>query len=197
MTIRKWCNDIETNKYEKYKTLHTGFDKVGEMLETKNKILVTCSIFNAQYQIQFWDIELYELMGIVEDISTCGWRDMIQLTDDIICVNGSRDDEGLQLISISLRKKVKHLKKFNKNDIKSLYKTRDGRVYIGSGLAYSEDSNLSINYGNIGQFRFDKKANELIKICEKTKCHTYPPKGFYELSNGDFLSISKEIIIWK
>ena len=34
-------------QYEKFKILDTGEDDVGDMLETKNKILVTCSVFDA------------------------------------------------------------------------------------------------------------------------------------------------------
>jgi WD40 repeat protein len=196
-TIRIWFNDTETNQYEPFKILSTDHDEVGEILETKNKILVTCSVFDACFQVQFWSVETYERIGIVEDIATCGGRDIIQLTDDILCVNGSRDEEGLQFISISQLQKVKHLKTFNDNNIDSFYKAKDGTVFIGFGYAERDTFDSPNNYGTIKQFRFDEKNIELIEICEKEKCHSFPVLGFYELSNGRFISFAKEIIVWK
>ena len=188
-TIRIWYNDIETKQYEPFKVLSTGLDEVGEILETKNKILITCSVFDAQYQVQFWDVTKYELIGIVENIATCGCKDIIQLTDDIICVNGSRDNEGLQFISISRLEKVKHLKNFY---VISFYKAKDGTVFM-----YFEDVDSPNNNGSIKQYKFDENKIELIEICEKPLCQSYPVIGFCELSNGDFLSFTSEIVVWK
>lgn len=196
-TIRIWFNDIETKQYEPLQILSTDYDEVGEMLETKNKILITCSVFDASYQVQFWSIENYERIGIVEDIATCGCRDLIQITDDIICVNGSRDEEGLQFISISQLQKVKHIKTFNDNKIDSFYRAKDGTIFIGFGEADYDKIDSPNNYGSIKQYKFDEKNIELIEICQKEKCHGFPVLGFYELSNGDFVSFSKEIIVWK
>ena len=82
-------------------------------------------------------------MGVVGDIATCGGRDLIQLTDDIVCVNGCRDEEGLQLISISKKAKVKHLKDFNSNKIDSFY-VKDGTLFIGCGEASRRKRNRFI-----------------------------------------------------
>ena len=59
-TIKIWSFNSVKNKYELYKILSTGYDEVAEMLETKEKILVTCSVFDAAFQIQFWSVEKYE-----------------------------------------------------------------------------------------------------------------------------------------
>ena len=48
-TIRVWFNDLENNKYYELSILDISPDEVGEMLETKNKILASCSIFDASY----------------------------------------------------------------------------------------------------------------------------------------------------
>lgn len=196
-TIRVWFNDLENNKYDELSILDTAPDEVGEMLETKNKILVTCSIFDASYQVQLWSIEKYEKIGVVEDIATCGTRDLIQLTDDIVCVNGCRDMEGLQFISLSKMQKIKHLKEFNDNKIDSFYTARDGTIFIGCGEADYNDLNSKANFGNIKQYKFDENKVELIEMNKKEKCHGYPVLGYCELSNGDFISFSKEICIWK
>jgi len=116
---------------KKFKILDTGEDDVGDMLETKNKILVTCSVFDAAYEVHLWNISTYERIGIIEDIATCGYKDLIQITDDIVCVNGSRDEEGLQFISLSKMAKVNHIEDFNNNKIESLYTAKDGTIFIG------------------------------------------------------------------
>ena len=194
-TIRIWQNNPVNNNFELYKVLSTDYDEVGEMLETKNKILITCSVFDAAFQVQFWNIETYERIAVVEDIATCGGRDLIQLTDDIICVNGSRDEEGLQFISISKKEKVKHLKDFNDNKIDSFF-VKDGTLLIGCGDADFEKMDDPKNYGEIKQYKFDEEKLELIEICQKEKCHSFPVLGFYEMSNGDFVSYSNEVVIW-
>ena len=195
-TKRIWNNDPATNQYNLFKILSTGYDEVAEMLETKNKILVTCSVFDAAFEVQLWNVETYEQIAVIENIATCGGRDLIQLTDDIICVNGSRDEEGLQFISISKRQKVKQLKDFNENKIDSFY-FKDGTLLIGTGDADFENMDAPENYGTIKQYKFDEEKLELTEICQKEKCHTFPVLGFYELSNGDFVTYSREISIWK
>ena len=195
-TIRVWMKDPANNKYELFKSLSTGYDEVAEMLETKDKILVTCSVFDAQYQVQFWSVETYQQIGVVEEIATCGGRDLIQLTDDIICVNGSRDEEGLQLISISKKQKVKHLKDFNENKIDSFF-AKDGTLLIGCGEADFDNFDDPKNFGTIKQYKFDENKLELTEICVKEKCHSFPVLGFYEMSNGEFVTFSTEINFWK
>ena len=195
-TIKIWSFNFVKNKYELYKILSTGYDEVAEMLETKEKILVTCSVFDAAFQIQFWSVEKYEQIAVVEDIATCGGNDLVQLTDDIICVNGSRDEEGLQFISISKKQKVKHLKNFNNNNVHGFF-AKNGNLFIGCGKANYNDFNDPKNYGTIKQYKFDEKKLELKEICVKEKCHSLPVVGFYQLSNGDFVSFSNEVIIWK
>ena len=195
-TIRIWQANPVNNNFELYKVLSTDYDEVGEMLETKNKILVTCSVFDAAFQVQLWSVEKYEKIGVVEDIATCGGRDLIQLTDDILCVNGSRDKEGLQLISISKKEKVKHFKDFNSNKIDSFY-VKDGTLFIGCGEANFDDFDDPSNFGNIKQYKFDEEKLEFTEISQKEKCHSLPVLGFYEMSNGDFVSFSREVIVWK
>ena len=196
-TIRVWSNDPETNKYKEFKILSTDYDEVGEILETKNKILVTCSVFDAAYQVQLWDVSKYERIGVVENIATCGCRDLIQLTDDIICVNGSRDEEGLQLISLSKMAKVKHIKDFNDNNTQTFYAARDGTIIIGYGEGNYEDINDPSNAGHIKQYKFNEKDLTLTEIYEKKKAHNFFILGFNQLSNGDFVSYSNNVKIWK
>ena len=196
-TIRVWFNDPETKKYEEFKILSTDYDEVGEMLETKNKILVTCSVFDASYEVQLWDISKYERIGIVEDIATCGYKDLIQLTDDIVCVNGSRDKEGLQFISLSQMAKVKHFKDFNDNKIESFYTAKDGTIFIGYGEGSDEDINDPSNAGHIKQYKFNEKDITLTEICEKKKAHNFYVLGFNQLSNGNFVSFANDVKIWK
>ena len=196
-TIRVWFNDPETSLYEEFKILSTDYDEVGEMLETKNKILVTCSVFDAAYEVQLWDISTYERIGVVEDIATCGCRDLIQLSDDIVCVNGSRDEEGLQFISLSQMAKVKHIKNFNDNKIESFYTAKDGTIFIGYGEGSYENFDDPSNSGNIKQYKFNEKEIELIEICERKKAHNFFILGFTQLSNGDFVSFSNDVKIWK
>ena len=195
-TIRIWQTNPANNNFELYKVLSTDYDEVGEMLETKNKILVTCSVFDAAYQVQLWSVEKYEKIGVVEEIATCGGRDLIQLTDDILCVNGCRDEEGLQLISINKKEKVKHFKDFNSNKIDSFY-VKDGTLLIGCGEANYDNFDDPSNFGNIKQYKFDEEKLEFTEICQKEKCHSLPVLGFYEMSNGDFVSFSREVVIWK
>ena len=196
-TIRIWFNDPETKQYEEFKILSTDYDEVGEMLETKNKILVTCSVFDSAYQVQLWNILTYERIGVVEDIATCGCRDLIQLTDDIVCVNGCRDEEGLQFISLSKMEKVKHIKDFNDNKIDSFYIAKDGTLFIGFGEGSYEDINDPSNSGDIKQYKFNEKDLTLTEICEKHKAHNFYVLGCYQLSNGDFVSFSNDVKIWK
>jgi len=196
-TIRVWSNDPETNKYKEFKILSTDYDEVGEILETKNKILVTCSVFDAAYQVQLWDVSKYERIGVVENIATCGCRDLIQLTDDIICVNGSRDEEGLQLISLSKMAKVKHIKDFNNNNTQTFFTARDGTIIIGYGEGNYEDINDPSNAGHIKQYKFNEKDLTLTEIYEKKKAHNFFILGFNQLSNGDFVSYSNNVKIWK
>ena len=196
-TIRIWFNNPETKQYEKFKILNTDDDDVGEMLETKNKILVTCSVFDASYEVQLWDISKYERIGIVEDIATCGCRDLIQLTDDIVCVNGSRDEEGLQFISLSKMAKVNHIQDFNDNKIESFYTAKDGTIFIGYGEGSDEDINDPSNAGHIKQYKFNENDITLTEICEKKKAHNFYVLGFNQLSNGDFVSYANDVKIWK
>ena len=196
-TIRVWFNDPETKKYEEFKILRTDYDEVGEMLETKNKILVTCSIFDAAYEVQLWDIATYERIGIIEDIATCGCRDLIQLTDDIVCVNGSRDEEGLQFISLSKMAKVKQIEYFNDNKIESFYTAKDGTIFIGYGEGSDENFNDPSNAGHIKQYKFNEKDITLTEIYEKKKAHNFYVLGFNQLSNGNFVSFANDVKIWK
>lgn len=195
-TIRIWQNNPANNNFELYKILSTGYDEVGEMLETKKKILVTCSVFDAQFEVQLWNVENYERIAVVEEIATCGGRDLIQLTDDILCVNGSRDEEGLQFISISKRQKIKQIKNFNDNKIDSFF-VKDGTLLIGCGEANFENMDDPQNFGTIKQFKFDEEKVELIEISQKEKCHSFPVLGFYEMANGDFVSFSREVVFWQ
>jgi len=183
-------------QYEKFKVLNTS-DEIGEMLETKNKILVTCSVFESSYEVQLWNITTYERIGIIEDIATCGCKDLIQLTDDIVCVNGCRGGEGLQLISLSKKAKVRHIKDFNENRIDSFYITKDGTLFIGYGEGNFEDINDSSNIGHIKQYKFNEKDLTFTEICEKKKAHNFVTLGFYQLSNGDFVSYANDVKIWK
>ena len=196
-TIRIWFNNPETKQYEKFKILNTDDDDVGEMLETKNKILVTCSVFDSSYEVQLWDISKYERIGIVEDIATCGYKDLIQLTDDIVCVNGSRDEEGLQFISLSKMAKVNHIQDFNDNKIESFYTAKDGTIFIGYGEGSYEDINDPSNSGHIKQYKFNEKDITLTEICEKRKAHNFYVLGFNQLSNGNFVSFANDVKIWK
>jgi len=196
-TIRVWFNDPETNLYEEFKILSTDYDEVGEMLETKNKILVTCSVFDAAFEVQLWDISTYERIGVVEGIATCGCRDLIQLTDDIICVNGSRDYEGLQFISLSQMAKVKQIKDFNDNKIDSFHIAKDGTFLIGYGEGNFDDINDPSNSGNIKQYKFNEKDLTLTEIYEKKKAHNFVILGFNQLSNGDFVTFANDVKIWK
>jgi WD40 repeat protein len=196
-TIRIWFNNPETKQYEKFKILNTDDDDVGEMLETKNKILVTCSVFDASYEVQLWDISKYERIGIVEDIATWGYKDLIQLTDDIVCVNGSRDEEGLQFISLSKMAKVNHIQDFNDNKIESFYTAKDGTIFIGYGEGSDEDINDPSYVGHIKQYKFNEKDITLTEIYEKRKAHNFYVLGFNQLSNGDFVSYANDVKIWK
>ncbi len=196
-TIRIWSNNPESKKYEEFKILDTGYDEVGEMLETKNKILVTCSVFDAAYEVQLWDISKYERIGIVQNIATCGLSDLIQITDDIVYINGSRDEEGLQFISLSKMAKVNHLKDFNNNNIISLFTAKDGTIFIGYGEGIYDNLNDPLNAGHIKQYKFNEKDITLTEICEKKKAHNFCIYGFNQLSNGDFISFARDIKIWK
>ena len=196
-TIRIWSNNPESKKYEEFKILDTGYDEVGEMLETKNKILVTCSVFDAAYEVQLWDISKYERIGIVQNIATCGLSDLIQITDDIVYINGSRDEEGLQFISLSKMAKVNHLKDFNNNNIISLFTAKDGTIFIGYGEGIYDNLNDPLNAGHIKQYKFNEKDITLTEICEKKKAHNFCIYGFNQLSNGDFISFANDVKIWK
>ena len=196
-TIRIWFNNPETKQYEEFKILSTGYDEIGEMLETKNKILVTSSVFDGADEVQLWDITKYERIGIVKNIATCGLRDLIQITDDIVCVNGSRDEEGLQFISLSKMAKVNHLKDFNDNKIESLYTAKDGTIFIGYGEGSDENFNDPSNAGHIKQYKFNEKDITLTEIFEKNKAHNFYVLGFNQLSNGNFVSFANDVKIWK
>ena len=182
---------------KKFKILDTGEDDVGDMLETKNKILVTCSVFDAAYEVHLWNISTYERIGIIEDIATCGYKDLIQITDDIVCVNGSRDEEGLQFISLSKMAKVNHIEDFNNNKIESLYTAKDGTIFIGYWEGSDENFNDPSNAGHIKQYKFNEKDIALTEIFEKNKAHNFYVLGFNQLSNGDFISFANDVKIWK
>ena len=180
--------------------MNTSPDEVCEMLETKKKVLVTCSVFDSAHQVQLWNVVTYEKIAVIEDISTCGGRDLCQLSDDIICVSGSGDGEGLQLISISKKAKIKQIKDFSDNKFDAIY-VKNGQLLIGT-IEMTEDGNEDEENeencrGGIKLYSFDEKKLEFNEISSKEKCHNFPTLGFYELSNGTLLSMSKEVIVWK
>ena len=196
-TIRVWFYNNEEKIYEPLQILDTSPDEVGEMIETKNKILITCSVFDAYYQVQFWDIEKYEKIGVVEEIATCGCNDLIQINDDIICVNGSRDEAGLQFISISKMELLKRDKGFNNNLIDCFYLLKDGSFLVGYGNASDfNDFNNEDNSGSIQSYKVSDDGLNFELISEK-KCHNYPVICILELNSGDVVSGSTEIIYWK
>ena len=91
---------------------------------------------------------------------------------------------------------MKQLKDFNNNEIRGFY-GKNGILFIGCGEANYDDYKDPTNFGTIKQYKFDEEKLELKELCVKEKCHSMPVVGFYVLSNGDFVSFSNEVIIWK
>ena len=191
-TIRIWYFNNEENLYEELLILDTNPDIIVDFIETKNKILICSSFFNINFHIQFWDIEKYEKIGIIDNIISSKIRNLIQFNDDIICVNGSGHLEGLQFISISNMEILKQDYFLNLN-ITSFIILKDGSFLIGEGKS---DNNDNENYGNLRLFNFKIENLEFEEVCFKEKCHSYPILDIVQLDNGDIITASREVIIW-
>ena len=192
-TIRIWYFNNEENLYEELLILDTNPDIIVDFIETKNKILICSSFFNINFHIQFWDIEKYEKIGIIDNIISSKIRNLIQFNDDIICVNGSGHLEGLQFISISNMEILKQDYFLNLN-ITSFIILKDGSFLIGEGKS---DNNDNENYGNLRLFNFTIENLEFEEVCFKEKCHSYPILDIVQLDNGDIITASREVIIWR
>ena len=192
-TIRIWYFNNEEKLYEELLILDTSPDIIGDFIETKDKILICSSLFYISYHIQFWDIEKYEKIGIIDNILSSGIRNLIQINDDIICVNGSGNFEGLQFISISNMEILKQGCFFDLN-ITSFIILKDGSFLIGEGKS---NNNENENFGNLRLFNFNIENLEFEEVCFKEKCHSYPVLDIVQLDNGDIITASREVIIWR
>ena len=186
-TIIIWYFNKEEDLYEKLLILNTNPDIIVNFIETNNKILICSSFFNYNYHIQFWDIENYEKIGIIDNIIISRINNLIQFNNDIICVNGSENFEGLQFINISNMEIIK--KNFLNLNITSFYILKDGSFLIGD----MENE----NYGNLRLYNINNDNLEFEEICFKEKCHSYPILDIVQLENGDVITASNEIIIWR